>query len=151
MIRKRSLGFIAAALVAAGATTAICCGEAVGLVSGKTAPFGDALPPAPAGSTSRPLDVLGDAKPWLTAVPGGPQSLRGKVVIVNFWTYSCINSLRALPYLEAWSERYTSQGLVVVGAAEATVVAGASVVVDEVVVVASGSGRLNDGRLSALE
>ncbi|MCW6537638.1 redoxin domain-containing protein [Sphingomonas lycopersici] len=106
MTRKRSFGFVAAALVAAAATTAICCGEAFGLSSRQIVPF---------GATSRPLDVLDTAKPWLTAVPGGAQSLRGKVVIVNFWTYSCINSLRALPYLKAWSERYGDKGLVVVG------------------------------------
>jgi thiol-disulfide isomerase/thioredoxin len=115
MIRKRSLGFIAAALAAAGATTAICCSEAVGLAPERMATFGNDLPPAPLGSTPQPLGVLGGAKTWLTAVPGGPRSLRGKVVIVNFWTYSCINSLRALPYLKAWNERYASKGLVVVG------------------------------------
>jgi thiol-disulfide isomerase/thioredoxin len=43
------------------------------------------------------------------------RGLRGKVVVVNFWTYSCINSLRALPYLKAWNERYKDKGLVVVG------------------------------------
>jgi len=106
MIRKRSSGFIAAALVAAGATAAVCFGEAAGLVPGQIAPL---------GTTSQPLDVLSDMKSWLTPVPGGPQALRGKVVIVNFWTYSCINSLRALPYLRTWSERYADKGLVVVG------------------------------------
>ncbi|PHQ63576.1 MAG: thioredoxin [Sphingobium sp.] len=106
MARKRSFGFIAAALVAAGATVAICCGEA-----------GNSLPAqaAVSGATSRPLDVLSTAKPWLTAIPGGPKAPRGKVVVVNFWTYSCINSLRAMPYLRAWSERYANKGLVVVG------------------------------------
>jgi thiol-disulfide isomerase/thioredoxin len=61
------------------------------------------------------VDVLQNAKSWISEVPGGVQSLHGKVVIVNFWTYSCINSIRALPYLRAWSERYKDQGLVVVG------------------------------------
>src|SRR6201999_187972 len=41
--------------------------------------------------------------------------LKGKVVLIDFWTYSCINCIRALPYVEAWAKRYASQGLVVVG------------------------------------
>ena len=106
MSKRRSIGFIAAALVAAGAVFTVCFGDALGMAHAQRAPF---------GATSRPLDVLASAKPWLTAVPGGPHAFRGKVVIVNFWTYSCINSLRALPYLRAWSERYGDKGLVVVG------------------------------------
>lgn len=106
MIKTGSFGFIAAALLAAGATTAICFGDALGLVTAQSAPL---------GATSKPLDIMQNAKPWLTGVPGGPQSLRGKVVVVNFWTYSCINSLRALPYLRAWEARYGDKGLVVVG------------------------------------
>jgi thiol-disulfide isomerase/thioredoxin len=106
MTKRRSIGFIAAALVAAGAVTAACFGDALAVAHAQGAPF---------SAASRPLEVLGSAKPWLTAVPGGPQALRGKVVVVNFWTYSCINSLRALPYLRAWNERYGDKGLVVVG------------------------------------
>jgi thiol-disulfide isomerase/thioredoxin len=106
MAKRRSIGFIAAALVAASAATAACFGDALGMAHAQSAPF---------GATSRPVDVLEAAKPWLSPVPGGPQALRGKVVIVNFWTYSCINSLRALPYLRAWNERYGDKGLVVVG------------------------------------
>jgi thiol-disulfide isomerase/thioredoxin len=56
---------------------------------------GDAIASAPSDATPRPLEVLHDARPWLD---GAVPSLRGKVVVVNFWTYSCINSLRALPY-----------------------------------------------------
>lgn len=106
MSKGRSIGFIASALVAAGAVTTVCFGDALGMAHAQSAPF---------GATSRPIEVLASAKPWLAAVPGGPQGLRGKVVIVNFWTYSCINSLRALPYLRAWNERYGDKGLVVVG------------------------------------
>jgi thiol-disulfide isomerase/thioredoxin len=114
MIKTRSLGFVAAALIAAGATTAICFGDAIGLVSAHSAPVA-AGTVAALGATARPLETLQNAKPWLNIVPGGPQSLRGKVVVVNFWTYSCINSLRALPYLRAWEARYRDKGLVVVG------------------------------------
>jgi thiol-disulfide isomerase/thioredoxin len=114
MTRTRSLGFITAALLAAGATTAICFGDAIGLVSAHSTPLA-AGTVAALGATTRPLAVIQNAKPWLTGVPGGPQSLRGKVVVVNFWTYSCINSLRALPYLRAWEARYRDKGLVVLG------------------------------------
>jgi cytochrome c biogenesis protein CcdA/thiol-disulfide isomerase/thioredoxin len=52
---------------------------------------------------------------WLNSPPLTAASLRGKVVLVDFWTYSCINCLRALPYVRAWAEKYRDQGLVVVG------------------------------------
>ncbi len=114
MTYKRSLGFAVAAIVAAGATTAICFGDALGLVHAP-AQGAEVISTAPFGATSQPVEVLGHAAPWLTPVPGGPKALRGKVVVVNFWTYSCINSLRALPYLRAWQERYGSKGLEVIG------------------------------------
>ena len=53
--------------------------------------------------------------PWLNTPALMPQDLRGKVVLVNVWTYSCINSLRPMPYVRAWAEMYRSRGLVVVG------------------------------------
>lgn len=115
MISTRSIGFLAAALVAAGATTAVCFGDALGVAAKSARANVEAVTSVPFGAPARPLNVLQVAKPWLTALPNGPESLRGKVVIVNFWTYSCINSLRALPYLRAWSDRYASKGLVVVG------------------------------------
>jgi cytochrome c biogenesis protein CcdA/thiol-disulfide isomerase/thioredoxin len=52
---------------------------------------------------------------WLNAERQSLDSLRGKVVLVNFWTYSCINCLRTLPYVKAWSQKYGDRGLVVVG------------------------------------
>ena len=55
------------------------------------------------------------ATAWLNSPPLTAQSLRGKVVLVDFWTYSCINCLRSLPYVKAWAEKYRDQGLVVVG------------------------------------
>jgi thiol-disulfide isomerase/thioredoxin len=61
------------------------------------------------------LPSLGGATTWLNSPPLTAQGLRGKVVLVNFWTFSCINSIRVLPYLRVWSARYKSQGLVVIG------------------------------------
>ena len=54
------------------------------------------------------------ATEWLNSAPLTPASLRGKVVLVNFGTYTCINWLRTLPYIRAWAEKYKSQGLVVI-------------------------------------
>jgi thiol-disulfide isomerase/thioredoxin len=61
------------------------------------------------------MPSLGGATGWLNSQTLTPASLRGKVVLINFWTYSCINSIRTLPYLRAWSERYKGKGLVVIG------------------------------------
>jgi cytochrome c biogenesis protein CcdA/thiol-disulfide isomerase/thioredoxin len=52
---------------------------------------------------------------WLNSPPLSPEALRGKVVMVDFWTYSCINCLRALPFVESWYEKYKDHGLVVIG------------------------------------
>ena len=52
---------------------------------------------------------------WLNSPPLGAADLQGKVVLVDFWTYTCINWLRTLAYVRAWAERYQNQGLVVVG------------------------------------
>jgi thiol-disulfide isomerase/thioredoxin len=61
------------------------------------------------------LPVLDGATGWLNSPPLTAAGLRGRVVLVNFWTYTCINWLRTLPYLRAWAERYSDQGLTVVG------------------------------------
>ena len=58
---------------------------------------------------------LGGATGWLTSPPLKAEGLRGKVVLVQFWTYSCINWLRTMPYVRAWAEKYKDQGLVVIG------------------------------------
>jgi thiol-disulfide isomerase/thioredoxin len=55
------------------------------------------------------------ADEWLNSPPLTPQALRGKVVLVDFWTYTCINWRRTLPYVRAWAEKYRDQGLVVIG------------------------------------
>ncbi len=67
------------------------------------------------------LPVLGLMPPlkggvaWLHSPPLGPAQLNGKVVLVNIWTYSCINCLRTLPYVKAWEKKYRDHGLVVIG------------------------------------
>jgi len=74
-----------------------------------------------AGAPGQPLPVegtlpsLAGATGWLNSPPLDAQALRGKVVLVDFWTYSCINCLRAMPYVREWAERYRDHGLVVIG------------------------------------
>jgi thiol-disulfide isomerase/thioredoxin len=82
-----------------------------------------ALWPTPAGlhTTSAGLPVegrlpsFGGATGWLNSPPLTADGLRGQVVLVNFWTYTCINWLRQLPYVRAWAEKYSGQGLAVIG------------------------------------
>jgi cytochrome c biogenesis protein CcdA/thiol-disulfide isomerase/thioredoxin len=61
------------------------------------------------------LPSLDGAVQWLNSPPLSAEALKGKVVLVDFWTYSCINCLRSLPYVKAWAEKYHDQGLVVIG------------------------------------
>ncbi len=61
------------------------------------------------------LPSLSGATAWLNSPPLTAEGLRGKVVLIDFWTYSCINCLRAIPYVRAWAEKYQGQGLVVIG------------------------------------
>jgi cytochrome c biogenesis protein CcdA/thiol-disulfide isomerase/thioredoxin len=58
---------------------------------------------------------LSGAVQWLNSPPLTPEGLKGKVVLIDFWTYSCINCLRAIPYVRAWAEKYKDHGLVVIG------------------------------------
>src|SRR5213596_465438 len=61
------------------------------------------------------LPSLSGATQWLNSPPLESNALRGKVVLVDFWTYTCVNWLRTLPYVRAWSDKYKDQGLVIIG------------------------------------
>jgi thiol-disulfide isomerase/thioredoxin len=61
------------------------------------------------------MPSLGGATEWLNSEPLGPAELRGRVVLVNFWTLTCINWLRQEPYVRAWAQAYRDDGLVVIG------------------------------------
>ena len=75
------------------------------------------IPPAHAALANEgAMPELTGAVGWLNSAPLSRDSLRGKVVLVNFWTYSCINSLRELPYIKSWAAKYKGAGLVVIGA-----------------------------------
>ena len=61
------------------------------------------------------LPSFAGATEWLNSEPLGPAELRGRVVLVNFWTWTCINWLRQEPYVRAWSQAYRDDGLIVIG------------------------------------
>jgi cytochrome c biogenesis protein CcdA/thiol-disulfide isomerase/thioredoxin len=69
----------------------------------------------PALADEGPMPELSGAVAWINSPPLTRDALRGKVVVVDFWTYSCINCLRALPYVEGWAAKYKDAGLVVIG------------------------------------
>jgi thiol-disulfide isomerase/thioredoxin len=90
--------------------------------AGQTAPEGPrAIKVRQAPSTAVRLPVEGklpslrNATAWLNSAPLTAADLRGKVVLVEFWTYTCINWRRQLPYVRAWAKKYKDQGLVVIG------------------------------------
>jgi thiol-disulfide isomerase/thioredoxin len=61
------------------------------------------------------MPSLGGATAWLNSPPLAAADLRGKVVLIDFWTYTCINWLRTLPYVRAWAEKYRDHGVAVIG------------------------------------
>ncbi len=66
-------------------------------------------------SAEGPMPPLAGAVAWINSSPLTTASLRGKVVLIDFWTYSCINCLRELPYVKAWAQKYGPAGLVIIG------------------------------------
>ena len=68
-----------------------------------------------AAAQSRELSSLSNATGWLNSEPLTAAGLRGKVVLVDVWTYTCVNWARTLPYVRAWAEKYREKGLVVIG------------------------------------
>lgn len=83
-------------------------------LSGERSRIAD-MTPLPAVQARDTMPSLDGAVEWLNTKPLGDADLRGKVVLVDFWTYSCINWLRTLPHVRAWADKYRHQGLVVVG------------------------------------
>ncbi|MES2744685.1 MAG: cytochrome c biogenesis protein DipZ [Bdellovibrionota bacterium] len=66
-------------------------------------------------SDEGPMPSIDGANAWLNGVEIKSEDLKGKVVLIDFWTYSCINCIRTLPYLKTWAEKYKDKGLVVIG------------------------------------
>jgi thiol-disulfide isomerase/thioredoxin len=101
--KRRRRTWIALAFVAA-----ICCGA----IAGRTAASAQE-PPSIVGTS--PLPGLSGATGWINSPPLTAKQLKGKVVLVDFWDYSCINCIRAIPYVRAWADKYKDSGLVVIG------------------------------------
>ena len=99
---------VAAILVTAIGTAVFTAGE--GAIMGRWM-----MPTAAHSPSGGELAALDSATAWLNSEPLTAASLRGKVVLIDFWTYTCINWLRELPYVRAWAEKYKDQGLVVIG------------------------------------
>jgi thiol-disulfide isomerase/thioredoxin len=75
---------------------------------------GRVVPEAPSSNEGE-LRSLGSATEWLNSPPLTAAGLRGKVVLIEFWTYTCINWLRVQPYVRAWDEKFKERGLAVIG------------------------------------
>jgi thiol-disulfide isomerase/thioredoxin len=90
-------------------------GAAVALAAGGTVPGAVAQDLRSLFDGRRALPDLGGAVAWLNSEPLTAMDLRGKVVLVQFWTFTCVNWQRTLPYVNAWSARYEDPGLVVIG------------------------------------
>ena len=92
-------------------------------IAAPAAPQPTAAPVAPVapcegtrgGQTGNCAPEFAGTQEWINSQPLLMQELRGKVVLIDFWTYSCINCIRTLPFLQTWHERYADQGLVIVG------------------------------------
>jgi cytochrome c biogenesis protein CcdA/thiol-disulfide isomerase/thioredoxin len=98
--------------------------DRVRAASGSMQAAGGSMRAAAGGSPAQAIAKLGSegefpsldgAVSWLNSQPLSTDLLRGKVVLIDFWTYSCINCLRAIPYVEAWAQKYQDAGLVVIG------------------------------------
>ena len=131
---RRGLGVAvlgAAVAILAGADTGYLTRASLANTASLEQSLLDKLRPAPAapqammmmkakdGGEELPVEgqipSLAGAVQWLNSEPLTAEALQGKVVLVDFWTYSCINCLRALPYVKSWAEKYKDQGLVVIG------------------------------------
>lgn len=98
-------------------------GKSLGFVLAMAGVLGGMVFGAPAAKAQEPPSIIGSsplyglsgATNWINSKPLTAKDLRGKVVVVDFWTYSCINCLRAVPYVRAWADKYKDSGLVVIG------------------------------------
>jgi cytochrome c biogenesis protein CcdA/thiol-disulfide isomerase/thioredoxin len=124
---KRALGLavlVAVAAIALGVDTSFLTRASIGSTSSVEQSLldrfeqGERMKDAAQGGNladEGPMPSLAGANAWLNSPPLTPTQLKGKVVVVDFWTYSCINCLRAIPYVRAWAQKYKDQGLVVIG------------------------------------
>ena len=127
---RRALGVLVlcgVAAIALGLDTGLLTRVSLASTGGIEQKLINAVRPAPAPApqpvlkAGEPLPVEGQmpslagATQWLNSPPLTTESLRGKVVLVDFWTYSCINCIRTLPYVRGWYDKYKDHGLVIIG------------------------------------
>ncbi|MEO9077933.1 MAG: cytochrome c biogenesis protein DipZ [Rhodanobacter sp.] len=125
---RRALGVLVlcgVAAIALGLDTGLLTRVSLASTGGIEQKLISAVRPAPAAQPAQkagdPLPVEGEfpslagATGWLNSKPLTVESLRGKVVLVDFWTYSCINCIRTLPYVRGWYDKYKDHGLVIIG------------------------------------
>jgi cytochrome c biogenesis protein CcdA/thiol-disulfide isomerase/thioredoxin len=123
---RRVLGaavLVAVAVIALGLDTSVLAQASLANTTSVEQGLLDRLQPVAAAPPAQALQMpvedsipsLNGAVEWLNSAPLTREELRGKVVLVDFWTYSCINCLRELPYVQAWADKYREQGLVVIG------------------------------------
>lgn len=102
-----------------GLLVGVMVASASGVLIGSAAKEETKLQPIPSGAVQLPVEgelpSLGGATLWLNSQPLTAAQLRGKLVLVQFWTYTCIYWRRTLPHIRAWAEKYKDQGLVVIG------------------------------------
>jgi thiol-disulfide isomerase/thioredoxin len=102
-----------------GLLVGVMVASALGLLIGFSAKEETKVPPKTPAPVQLPVEgdlpSLGGATLWLNSQPLTAAGLRGKVVLVEFWTYTCINWRRQLPYVRAWADKYKDRGLVVIG------------------------------------
>jgi cytochrome c biogenesis protein CcdA len=115
---RRALGvlvLLGVAAIAFGLDTGLLTRLSLAGTSGLEQRLLDRVRPARAKPAEGNFPSLAGATAWINSPPLTPQALHGKVVLVDFWTYSCINCLRSLPYVRAWAAKYKDHGLVVIG------------------------------------
>jgi thiol-disulfide isomerase/thioredoxin len=104
-------GLVFIAVLFAGAR----CAPSRGILAEDSSMVQQLRPAGPRLSAEGELQSLTSATGWLNSPPLTAASLKGKVVLIDVWTYTCINWLRTMPYVRAWAEKYKDQGLVVIG------------------------------------
>jgi hypothetical protein len=119
-IMKANGLFLAAIIAGATCVAILGCAEDKSTPQSPTSsafhlPFARGIQTSSQMATDSELRSIDRAIDWLNSPPLTPSGLRGKVVLIDFWTYTCINWLRWLPYVRAWAEKYKNQGLVVIG------------------------------------
>ena len=118
---RRALGaavLIAVIVVAFGLDRGVLTRVSLASTGGLEQRLVDRVKPQAVAESSAPamaMPALDGATAWINSPALTRESLKGKVVLVDFWTYSCINCLRTLPYIKAWNEKYKDAGLVIVG------------------------------------